>query len=154
MDRFHTYMSKKLSVVLRFLKIKVLTIREDQHSRGIHFGSIGDLLQKKEKSMRRSHVKASEETTSCPLLEKDANLLSKADLSSPDQHDLAVHRDTTFLQLVKVTLLPVLRIQDGTLDQNTHTKKKCIFWLLAIFSFKEMMTESSFFITVTLWLGL
>lgn len=58
-----------------------------------------------------------------PFLDKDTNLLSKVDLSSPDQHDLAIHIDITFPQLGKVTLLPILRIQDGTLDQNTKPPK-------------------------------
>lgn len=41
-------MSKKLSGVLRILKLKVIAVWEDQHSSGLHFGSVGYLLQKKE----------------------------------------------------------------------------------------------------------
>lgn len=41
---FHTHMSIKLSSLF---KIVVLTIRVDQNSRGIHFGSIGYLLHEK-----------------------------------------------------------------------------------------------------------
>lgn len=38
---FHTHVSKKLSGVL---KLKVIRVGVDQHSRGVDFGSIGYLL--------------------------------------------------------------------------------------------------------------
>lgn len=114
-------MSIKLSSLFKGL---VLSIRVDQNSRGVHFGSIGYLLheEKKQHSITKRQGKLLTKIL-LHLSRQTSHLLSKADLSSSDQNDPAVHVDVHVPQLVEVTLLPVIRIQERTLADK---KKKIL----------------------------
>lgn len=108
-------MSKQLC---RVLKKVIFRVGVDQHSRGIHFGSIGYLCG--DEGEQWTHKEKPLATISHSLMshKKSTYLLSKADPTSSDQHDPAIHVNGLVLQQIKVFFLPVMCIQDSALGQK------------------------------------